>query len=638
MKLFFRLFLSFCLFLISLTLLSSSVLALTTDPIIPTPSIVNSQIEDFSIVTPVPTTGITVIQQDISQPTDTITPSVLGQSTTNTSPFVTDYFSVLSRVGFFVVLIILGAILVEMIVLKGKTGKNKPHLLATATVPTTPRANSNGLSSSLPTIAPSSPLSGISPIGNPLPIQTPISTSSPSTVPSTPTSVPPSPAPHLENVSTPLASLPPLPKKKMNKKSIFLGIISLFLLVSIPLALIVVRQSQEVRKFAGTGSECFDPPRIYQPAPAEYHIGDTHSPGSNDWVVYPIKDTCADVNKLTELFGPLDQVSGLSNVYITRPNSSTQYGFTFNKITHLEGYEDAQILQGYPSLTEQQLHDFHYAGKDSQSIVNCDKNGRQLVFDLSGNDPNGKVAKPNGWTAEEAGYYQFDITPKFQCDSSVPNQTSLGAGFIRVIGQTILTPTPTVTTIPTPTATGAPTATPTTTPTGRPTATPTPTGAPTATPTPTGAPTATPTRGPTATPTPIPGCAEKQCSTNADCPSDFPYCFDRPSDSISVKLCVKNTSWYNGCSPNLGCGEKTCTQDSECPSDFPYCFNRPSDSTNDQVCVINKSWNDGCNPPGAAPTPTPTIAVPAIPNASFELPAILSIIGGAALLLLGLAL
>jgi len=142
-------------------------------------------------------------------------------------------------------------------------------------------------------------------------------------------------------------------------------------------------------------------------------------------------------------------------VYITRPNQPYQYGFTFNRIMHIDGYDDAQIQSGHPALTEQQLHDLHMAGKDSQSIRHCDKNGRQAVFDLTGEDAYGKVAKPNGWTAWETGYYQFDLTPKFRCEGGALHQGSLGAGFIRVVEA--VTPTPTPTATPTPTSTPTPT-------------------------------------------------------------------------------------------------------------------------------------------------------------------------------------
>lgn len=205
---------------------------------------------------------------------------------------------------------------------------------------------------------------------------------------------------------------------------------------------------------AGTGSECFEPPQLYRPAPYEYQLGDTYSPGSGDWVVYRIKSPCANPQRLSEIFGPLDRLFD-KEVYITRPNQPYQYGFTFNRIMHIDGYDDAQIQSGHPALTEQQLHDLHMAGKDSQSIRHCDKNGRQVVFDLTGEDSYGKVAKPNGWTAWETGYYQFDLTPKFRCEGGALHQGSLGAGFIRVVEA--VTPTPTPTATPTPTSTPTPT-------------------------------------------------------------------------------------------------------------------------------------------------------------------------------------
>lgn len=574
MKLFSRLLLSLCLFLVSLTLLSSSVLA-AVNQITPVPSKGYSQIEDFSIVTPIPTTGFTVLQQDLGQPAYSNTPSVLGQSVTKTSPVVTDYFSVLSRVGFFVVLIILGAILVEMIVLRGKTKKNKSPLLAVATVGTTPSANSS--ESSLPTVSQNSSQS--------LPIVSSPANSAQSSqlntisVPigaSIPSLTTPPPAPKSTAVSTPLASLPPLPKKKLDKKTLILGIIVVFLLLSIPLALIVVKQRQEVRKQAEGNSV------------------------SVSCVSRPSDNSCSDNTQ---------QFYGLNIVH------------TFDSVercTYCQSHQNEIECQGAALVGQ-----LDTCGKTASCtpVGQCTANtsdGAHCVCGFTQTIPNCSVVQLDCLNGAYPGGGIANGTIAWNCTGPC--------------GGAEVTPTPTVTEAPTPTVTSPITPTPTATGV----ITPTPTVTSAITPTVTGAPTATPTTGPTATPTPIPGCADKQCNTNADCPSDFPYCFDRPSDSISVKLCVKNTSWYNGCSPNPSCGEQRCTQDSECPSDFPYCFNRPSDSTNDQVCVINKSWNDGCNPPGTAPTPT--IAVPSIPNASFELPAILSIIGGAALLLIGLVL
>jgi hypothetical protein len=58
--------------------------------------------------------------------------------------------------------------------------------------------------------------------------------------------------------------------------------------------------------------------------------------------------------------------------------------------------------------------------------------------------------------------------------------------------------------------------------------------------------------------------------------------------------------------PIPGCGEKRCSSDSDCPSNFPHCFDRLSDNTAAKVCIINKDWYDGCNSPQATATPTPT--------------------------------
>ena len=289
-----------------------------------------------------------------------------------------------------------------------------------------------------PVPPPPEPSPGLPPEEPSKPIETP-------TEPIPPSQPPPEEPPLV--VSTP-------PPKKSRVKVILASIVGLILLASIPAGVYLVQQRQEIREEAGTGSECFEPPRLYKPAPYEYHLGDTHSPGSGDWVVYRIKEPCANPQRLTEIFGPLDRLFN-KEVYITRPNQPYQYGFTFNRIMHIDGYNDAQIQSGYPDLTEQQLHDLHMAGKDSQSIRHCDKNGRQVVFDLTGEDEYGKVAKPNGWEAWETGYYQFDLTPKFRCEGGALHQGSLGAGFIRVVEAGVPTPTPT----PTPTSTPTPTPT-----------------------------------------------------------------------------------------------------------------------------------------------------------------------------------
>lgn len=227
--------------------------------------------------------------------------------------------------------------------------------------------------------------------------------------------------------------LPPTPKNN-KKKLIFFGGGLFLLLISLISGVYIIRsKKEEVRIKAGTGSECFEPPLVYQPAPYKYYVGDTHSPGSEDWVVYPIKEACANKEKLEEIFGPLDKVYPDKEVYITRPNQPFQYGFTFNRIISIEGYDQTQVQEGLLEFTEQQLHDLHYQGKDTQSIEDCDKNGRQVVFDLTGESPYGKVAKPNGWIAWQPGYYQFDLTPKFRCEEGAFHQASLGAGFIRVV-------------------------------------------------------------------------------------------------------------------------------------------------------------------------------------------------------------
>jgi hypothetical protein len=244
--------------------------------------------------------------------------------------------------------------------------------------------------------------------------------------------------PEIKEEITSLNSVIPSLKKPRRERTIFMVGVIFFLLFSLGIGVYLIKtKNEDLRTKAGTGSECFSPPQIYRAAPYEYHLGDRHSPESEDWVVYPIKPECANVGKLIEIFGPLNKLFPDKEVYITQPNQPFQYGFTFNRIMHIEGYNDEEIQRGYPQFTEQQLHEFHYQGKDIQSIRDCDKNGRQVVFDLTGENPYGKVAKPNGWEAWETGYYQFDLTPKFRCEGSALHQGSLGAGFIRVVSEEI---------------------------------------------------------------------------------------------------------------------------------------------------------------------------------------------------------
>ncbi len=198
----------------------------------------------------------------------------------------------------------------------------------------------------------------------------------------------------------------------------------------------------------GSGSECFDNPTHYMPSPYKYTEGDTKSPNDNDdWILWPIKDGCANPQRLSEIFGPLLKIidnndgNDSNDVYITKPLSEGGfYGFTFNHITAIQGYDTARLMQGdYDDLTEQKLNDLHYQGKDSQSIEDCNRNAVQMVFDLTGRDETGrKVAKPNaaGWSAK-TGYWQLDITPKYKCDGAYLHQQSLGAAFIRVVPKTI---------------------------------------------------------------------------------------------------------------------------------------------------------------------------------------------------------
>ena len=180
-------------------------------------------------------------------------------------------------------------------------------------------------------------------------------------------------------------------------------------------------------------ASCFGSPQIYQKSPYEYKVNEVMHQG--DWVTFPINPQCRNKQVLESIFGPLDEING-GKVLITKPNQEFQYGFTFNRIVAIDGYNTDEILAGQPGqpgLTEQQLHDLHLAGKDTQSIENCDYNAAQMVFDLVNN-----VAKPNmaDYKPVATGYYQFDITPKFKCDGNHPNQPSLGAGFVRVTDKT----------------------------------------------------------------------------------------------------------------------------------------------------------------------------------------------------------
>ena len=180
---------------------------------------------------------------------------------------------------------------------------------------------------------------------------------------------------------------------------------------------------------------CFGQAFSYQKSPYEYKVNQSMSAsGSNDWVKFPLNPQCRSKQVLESIFGPLDDINNDGTVFITRPNQEFQYGFTFNRIVAIQGYDTDEIKAGEPGkagLSEQQLNDLHQAGKDTQSIENCDYNASQMVFDMVNNE-----AKPNmaNYKPASTGYYQFDITAKFKCDANNPNQQSLGAGFVRVTG------------------------------------------------------------------------------------------------------------------------------------------------------------------------------------------------------------
>jgi len=198
-----------------------------------------------------------------------------------------------------------------------------------------------------------------------------------------------------------------------------------------PISYVVVDNSSTPP--ASDPASCFGDAEIYQKSPYEYKVNEIMKQG--DWVAFPINPQCRNKQVLESIFGPLDEINN-GTVLITKPNQEFQYGFTFNRIVAIDGYNTDEILAGQPDqtgLTEQQLNDLHYSGKDTQSIENCDYNAAQMVFDLVNN-----VAKPNmaDYKPVATGYYQFDITPKFKCDENNPNQQSLGAGFVRVTDKT----------------------------------------------------------------------------------------------------------------------------------------------------------------------------------------------------------
>lgn len=182
-------------------------------------------------------------------------------------------------------------------------------------------------------------------------------------------------------------------------------------------------------------ASCFGQAFLYQKSPYEYKVNESMSAtGDHDWVKFPLNSQCRSKQVLESIFGPLDDINGNGTVFITKPNQEFQYGFTFNRIVAIQGYNTDEIKAGEPGkagLSEQQLNDLHQAGKDTQSIENCDYNSSQMVFDMVKNE-----AKPNmaDYKPHATGYYQFDITPKFKCSGNNPNQQSLGAGFVRVTG------------------------------------------------------------------------------------------------------------------------------------------------------------------------------------------------------------
>jgi hypothetical protein len=115
--------------------------------------------------------------------------------------------------------------------------------------------------------------------------------------------------------------------------------------------------------------------------------------------------------------------------------------------------------------------------------------------------PPSSTTSPTGSTATGSGKYPVWGLWQTGKDCSVGTPTPTKAATPTVTPTPTPTVTPTSTVTPTPTATATPTPTPTATPTPTPTATPTPTPTATPTPTPTATPTVTPTPTPTVTPT-----------------------------------------------------------------------------------------------------------------------------------------
>jgi hypothetical protein len=292
-----------------------------------------------------------------------------------------------------------------------------------------------------------------------------------------------------------------------SKKKIFGLLGFLILLISIPLALFLVKQNQDTRQHAAT----------FQPG------GTTDSCGLIQVSVAesPVCPNVADVSggNLNPKDPPAtNNVSSYTTTYTLRNTDTQKHSVKYEKMAYFcnsaYGVPGKDLVDGteYPYCIDNP--------KVEDVTVSIDPGTTQTIQVV--------VKNPNNATC---GTFQtdFNITAvdgNASCTYQGPHPGhadggSVGAsGFCQTgISCNSLIPTPTATPSATPTFTPTPTASPTATPTptASPSATPTPTASASATPTPTG--TLTPTPTPTITNTPTPPLSPTPTLTGTQTPT-----------------------------------------------------------------------------------------------------------------------
>lgn len=345
-----------------------------------------------------------------------------------------------------------------------------------------------------------------------------------------PTSQPPTPQPVNEQISSLGINLPP--QKEPKKVKTIIALLGLLLLVvTIPAAIFVVKQRQEIRKEAAPAVSpnqlsCARnglPPAGYQNPAIEGYSG------------YSIKFWRKDGQTGDEVLYRCDYQTALQRADGNVNNIKCEDGYELQKSYRSIGCDGTSRETGCYTRSVADFIDPSYKGGKCQVIQ----------VDLAGCDDWNPGPPSSGWQ----GGVAFVIAYNDEC----PEVTS--------------TPTPTSELTSTPTPTG-PTSSPTPTPTGA-TGTPTPTG-------------------PTPIPTPRITACFKECASDSDCDGGL-SCLLRSG----IKRCLNKTcEGEDDCTCNKSCWE-VCGHDSECPTglscvqqgSFKRCINSACPTEQDCNCL-----------------------------------------------------